>query len=457
MLEEYKMISLVIRSKQPEGEAMLYTRMKIDGKSKWINLQLPVNVKKWREVSTSLKKQANYLDRLGYSKKIADIEFAIKGLRQRNCLSEEAINETILNTVLAETRERIKKQEELQRYITDKQNKSVKTWIEDYIAKIVSGEARTFNGERYAPNSIKIWKQFLRIFLDFCQTTNDFCWDEINQSLVNKYMSFLEEEGYAKSIADRYINCFKTLIGVAERDDIHTNHKAISMFKHAAVKDHEKTTAIYLTKEELEGLYNMELVGLEEEVRDAFLIACYTGQRHSDFSQLKTSCFDTIFDGKMVIRKVQTKTTTQVVIPILDNKLKIILEKYNYKVPEIGDIVMNRYLKRIGEKLSHTVKSLAKDVKTILTKDEREAEMSKKKTFRRDEDGNVIKYKWELIVTHTGRRTCATNMYLSRKYTTREMMLVTGHKKEENFMKYIKLSLDEEAHKLAMISDGEMF
>jgi site-specific recombinase XerD len=451
------MISLVIRSKQSEGEAMLYTRIKIDGKSKWINLQLPVDIKKWREVSTSLKKQTNYLDRLGYSKKIADIEFAIKELRQRNCLTEEAINETILNTVLAETRERIKKHDELQQYISDKQNKSVKTWIKDYIAKIVSGEARTFNGERYAPNSIRNWKQFLRIFLDFCKTTNDFCWEEINQSLVNKYMSFLEEKGYAKSAIDRFINCFKTLIGVAEREDIHNNYKARGLFRHAAVKDHEKTTAIYLTKEELEGLYNMELVGLEEEVRDAFLIACYTGQRHSDFSQLKTSCFDTIFDGKMVIRKVQTKTTTQVVIPILDNKLKIILEKYNYKVPEIGDIVMNRYLKRIGEKLSHTVKSLAKDVKTILTKDEREAEKSKKKTFRRDEDGNVIKYKWELIVTHTGRRTCATNMYLSRKYTTREMMLVTGHKKEENFMKYIKLSLDEEAHKLAMISDGEMF
>ena len=436
---------------------MLYTRIKIDGKSKWINLQLPVDVKKWREVSTSLKKQTNYLDKLGYSKKIADIEFAIKELRQRNCLTEEAINETILNTVLAETRERIKKHDELQQYISDKQNKSVKTWIKDYIAKIVSGEARTFNGERYAPNSIRNWKQFLRIFLDFCKTTNDFCWEEINQSLVNKYMSFLEEKGYAKSAIDRFINCFKTLIGVAEREDIHNNYKARGLFRHATVKDHEKTTAIYLTKEELEGLYNMELVGLEEEVRDAFLIACYTGQRHSDFSQLKTSCFDTIFDGKMVIRKVQTKTTTQVVIPILDNKLKIILEKYNYKVPEIGDIVMNRYLKRIGEKLSHTVKSLAKDVKTILTKDEREAEKSKKKTFRRDEDGNVIKYKWELIVTHTGRRTCATNMYLSRKYTTREMMLVTGHKKEENFMKYIKLSLDEEAHKLAMISDGEMF
>ena len=451
------MISLVIRSKQSEGEAMLYTRMKIDGKSKWINLQLPVDIKKWRDVSTSLKKQTNYLDRLGYSKKIADIEFAIKELRQRNCLTEESINETILNTALVETRERIKKHDELQQYISDKQNKSVKTWIKDYIAKIVSGEARTFNGERYAPNSIRNWKQFLRIFLDFCKTTNDFCWEEINQSLVNKYMSFLEEKGYAKSAIDRFINCFKTLIGVAEREDIHNNYKARGLFRHATVKDHEKTTAIYLTKEELDGLYNMELVGLEEEVRDAFLVACYTGQRHSDFSQLNPTCFDTTFDGKKVIRIVQAKTKTPVVIPILDKRLKTILKKYNYNVPEIADQVMNRYIKRIGEILSHTVTSLGQDVKTILTKQERIAEEGKTKTFRYDEDGNAIKYKWELISTHTGRRTCATNMYLSKKYDIREMMLVTGHKRVENFMKYIKLTLDEEAYQLALSSDGEMF
>ena len=451
------MISLTIRSKQDEGDAMLHTRIKIDGKAKWINLQLPVSIKKWQEVSTSIKKQTNYLDKLGHSKKIADIEFVIKDLRQRNCLTEEAIQEAIQDTVLVEKRERIKKQDDLKRYISDKKNKSVKTWVKDYIVKIVSGEARTYEGERYADNTIKIWKQFLRIFLDFCKTTNDFCWEEINQSLVNKYMAFLEKEGYSKSVADRYINCFKTLIIIAEREDIHTNHKARGMFRHSTVKEHEKTTAIYLTKEELEELYNMELVGLEEEVRDAFLVACYTGQRYSDFSQLNPTCFDTTFDGKKVIRLVQTKTKTPVVIPILDNKLKTILKKYNYKIPEITDQVMNRYIKHIGEKLSHTVKSLGQDVKTILTKQERIAEENKTKTFRYDEEGNAIKYKWELIATHTGRRTCATNMYLSKKYDTREMMLVTGHKKYENFIKYIKLSLDEEAHKLAIASDGEMF
>ena len=109
------MISLTIRSKQEEGDAMLHTRIKIDGKAKWINLQLPVNIKKWQEVSTSLKKQTNYLDKLGHGKKIADIEFAIKGLRQRNCLTDEAIKEAIQNIVLVEKRERIKKSDELKR------------------------------------------------------------------------------------------------------------------------------------------------------------------------------------------------------------------------------------------------------------------------------------------------------------------------------------------------------
>jgi hypothetical protein len=36
-------------------------------------------------------------------------------------------------------------------------------------------------------------------------------------------------------------------------------------------------------------------------------------------------------------------------------------------------------------------------------------------------------------------------------------MLVTVDKKVETFMKYIKLGLDEEAHKLTKSSDGEMF
>ena len=75
--------------------------------------------------------------------------------------------------------------------------------------------------------------------------------------------------------------------------------------------------------------------------------------------------------------------------------------------------------------------------------------------FEYDESGYVIKSRWELVVCHSVRRTCLTNMYLSGKYTTRQMMSVSGHKKEETFMKYIRLSLDEKADDVAdAASDG---
>lgn len=58
----------------------------------------------------------------------------------------------------------------------------------------------------------------------------------------------LEEEDYLKSTDDKYISCFKALIGIAEQEGIHSNHKAKGLFRHAAVKEHEKTTAVYFTK-----------------------------------------------------------------------------------------------------------------------------------------------------------------------------------------------------------------
>jgi integrase len=52
--------------------------------------------------------------------------------------------------------------------------------------------------------------------------------------------------------------------------------------------------------------------------------------------------------------------------------------------------------------------------------------------------------KWELVTTHTARRSFATNMYLM-KVPTLSIMAVTGHKTEKAFMKYIKLANDEHA------------
>lgn len=55
--------------------------------------------------------------------------------------------------------------------------------------------------------------------------------------------------------------------------------------------------------------------------------------------------------------------------------------------------------------------------------------------------------KCDAISTHTARRSFATNAYKAGVPTI-AIMKVTGHKKESNFMKYIKVSAEENAEML---------
>ena len=56
--------------------------------------------------------------------------------------------------------------------------------------------------------------------------------------------------------------------------------------------------------------------------------------------------------------------------------------------------------------------------------------------------------KYQLIGMHTGRRSFATNMY-KRKFPTIAIMRLTGHTTESNFLKYIKVTPEENAAMMA--------
>ncbi|MDD6908559.1 MAG: hypothetical protein PUJ15_07690 [Bacteroidaceae bacterium] len=63
------------------------------------------------------------------------------------------------------------------------------------------------------------------------------------------------------------------------------------------------------------------------------------------------------------------------------------------------------------------------------------------------------------VTTHTARHSGITNMYLSHKFTIIQMMHVSDHKPKKTFLDYIKLSSDEIADEIAVMSkkDGEMW
>ena len=202
------------------------------------------------------------------------------------------------------------------------------------------------------------------------------------------------------------------------------------------------------------------MTGLKEQVRDIFLVGCYTCQRVSDYTNISPESFTTTAKGTPIIRLIQQKTRTEVKIPIMNPNLQAICEKYNYELPSVIDVIINRYIKEILTDLSATVTSLAIKIPTKLTMKQRNNVKQGKMDFEMNDKGEALVTRAQSVTTHTARRSGITNMYLSHKFTIVQMMHVSGHKTQKTFMDYIKLSSDEIADEIDAIvnaNKGEIF
>jgi len=99
--------------------------------------------------------------------------------------------------------------------------------------------------------------------------------------------------------------------------------------------------------------------------------------------------------------------------------------------------VFNKTLKKIAEKIP----SLNQDYEKKLIKGHKVERVKLKK--------------YDMVVTHSARRSYCTNMYL-RGVPIPTIMAISGHKTEENFLKYIKADNRKHAEILkAVYDDGE--
>lgn len=454
------MNKIQIRTSKKEGSAPLYMRIKIEEKATWVSLLLQVDIQKWNAAAGSERKISNLLDKLDYTRKIQEIEFAIKDLRKRHRLTKESAASAIDSVILAERRAALLKKEEQKEKVVRTFKYSFRNCLDYYVNSAIEGTRRHSYGESFAHYSQNILKQFRRIMFEYLDK-HPFDWADINQPLIDGIIAYLEDYGYSKSTLQRYFGAFHAFVLYAENQGWHTNTRAKSFIKYAPARDEEMKNKIYLSKDEIQALFDMPLEGFDETVRDVFLIGCYTGLRYSDLCRITESCIGKTESGTPVIRLVQHKTKSPVTIPILDDNLIVLLKKYDYNVPKIWDVSMNRNIKNTLSRLSLTVPSLAKKERTFLTLPERriEEEARKKglKPFEYDSEGYPIKPRWEMVSLHTARRTFITNMYLSQKFSVEFMMKLSGHKKYDTFKKYVRLSLDEYADDIAKSADNCLF
>ena len=112
----------------------------------------------------------------------------------------------------------------------------------------------------------------------------------------------------------------------------------------------------------------------------------------------------------------------------MSSELKSILERYDYQLPRLEDQVLNRYMKDICK--------LAGLNELI------EIQSSKGGILKKE-----FKHKWELVHTHTARRTGATLMYLAGM-DYYDIMRITGHTSPTMLKKYIKVDSLEVTDKI---------
>lgn len=386
--------------------------------------------------------------------------YAETGEKRLATLTRQDYEETIKTIALAEVRATYLMEEknrqieaenerELQRARQERRNADVLAYLHRRIEGMRNGTIKN-KGNNYEKGTCKAWSTFEFVITGFMRV-HPFTWADINTHLTDDFLNYLN--GYMGTTANKQLTMLRALAGYAYADGLHTNAVGLKCFTKRRIQEADKAREIYLTMEELQALYDMPLAGLKAQMRDVFLVGCYTCQRFSDYSRLKEDNFTTTARGTKVVKLIQEKTNTPVVIPILNDNLITIAKRYEYNLPKVSDVVLNRYIKEILCDLSQSVPSLAKEEVTTLTMTERKMQSEGKKQYQTDAHGNIIKPRWAMVSTHTARRSGITNLYLTGKFDTMQMMSISGHKDLATFREYIKLSSEEIADEIAKIAE----
>ena len=244
-----------------------------------------------------------------------------------------------------------------------------------------------------------------------------------DEDFYHSFVKYLTAEGLAKNTIGTRIKIVKTVLNYAsEKKGVKYSD---AFRKKSFAKPSEETDSIYLNIDELNAIDALVLPKSLDKVRDMFLIECDTGLRYSDVVRLSA---ENITEEGLI--KIMTQKTSKTIYAPMTPRVKRIFEKYDYQLPKpICNQNYNRYLKDIAKMAGIT------------------APVTRTRTIRGVLTTTTVP-KYQRVSSHTARRSFATNAYLA-DIPTFDIMKVTGHKTEEAFLLYIRISAEESAKKMA--------
>lgn len=298
--------------------------------------------------------------------------------------------------------------------------------------------------EARAESTVKKYVTTLNKMRDFeTETKRRIKFGDINIEFYNSFQKWIYKQGFSSNYFGTFVKIIKRISREAHYQGVADNIRGIEHRDFITVN--EETDKIYLTDDEIEAIFNVEItpeairskfeeyadispenvrrkVESMKLVRERFLVGAYSGLRVSDFSRL-----DVLNFGERTIKTRTVKTGKAVVIPIHDNIRKLFTEGFDPAV-KISDQKMNKHLKELA-------RLAGIDDEVIITESIGGKNVPKK--YR----------KYELVCTHTARRSFATNA-LKAGVPLPSISKILGHSKIATTEKYLRMSAEETAEAL---------
>lgn len=391
---------------------------------------LTVNQSDWNQKRQEVKNNITATDRDFNNTKLRELRNFVLEKYNIDYNSNNSINENWLKNKVNEFFDRKDESEFFKVYFSD--------WIQKFIDEV---NDRNSKGSKFTSVRIQRFKVVQNKFKIFEENTNKkFKFSEIDYLFYNSFLEYFRNiEKINDNTIGSYIKILKYWLKVAEIEGVSVN----PYYKHndfAAPSN--KTKDVYLSENEINLIYNHDFSHSErlDNTRDNFIIGLRTGLRISDFlTKLKEFNISEEF-----IEIETTKTGENVVIPH-HPQIKAILEKRGGKLPhKISDPKFNKYIKEVCQEVG--IDEEVEGAKIENKKDEKDFFTTDIHIYNKNRKTSGKFPKYELITSHTCRRSFASNLY--GKIPNLSIMAITGHKTEAQFLKYIKITPKEHAQKL---------
>ena len=391
--------TFILKEPKSSSETIIYLVIRWDGLQMKISTKQKVNPKFWNKDRLKVKETISEKNHQHINKELVEIEKVAYKMFN-------SFTDTFKRKPNSEELKNLIEQEYFQNNPMFKKvdKKTILDYFDDYIETIKSTTAHT---------TVQKYKQAKENFKDFQKDKKRIYNTEmIDLKFRNEYVEYLiETKKYAPTTVYRKMKFLRTVLYFIENLGIKVNpflHNSRFLTKDIEVDN------IALSESEIDEMEKLNLSDNKrlEQVRDLFLVACYTGQRFSDLNKINQS--NIIDDEYIAIR--QQKTNEQLTLPLL-KVVKTILVKYSYKLPKISNVKFNEYIKEVAKLCE---------------------------TLNKQYNGDNKKVRWQMISSHTARRTFVTLNY-GKGVDLDTLKLGTGHKQTKTLQTYIKMNDKQKA------------